>query len=133
VRSLRACIRLCRSFLGPTKVRNFRNAPILGLRHYDFLDDELESAVFDSVRNLKTSEIELLQPLPKLECEWLVGQLRDRRGIASARCASDERHLTVEYDADRLVSGDVVDFLRECGVSVAAVHANRLEAQHVRP
>ena len=78
------------------------------------------------VRNLKTSAIELAQRLPTLECDWLVGQLRSRSGIAAARCACDARHITVEYDADELVAGDVVDFLSQCGVRVAAVHAVRI-------
>jgi hypothetical protein len=74
------------------------------------------------VRNLKTSDIELEQRLPALECEWLVGQMRSRAGIAAARCASDARHLRVEYDADELVTADILDFLSQCGVRVAAVH-----------
>ena len=78
------------------------------------------------VRNLKASDIELAQRLPTLECDWLVGQLRSRSGIAAARCASDARHLRVEYDADELVARDVVDFLTQCGVRVAAVHAVRI-------
>jgi hypothetical protein len=82
--------------------------------------------VLDEVRNLKISDIELLQRLPTLECEWLLGQLRARSGIAAARCADDARHLTVEYDADELVSGDVVEFLSVCGVRVASVHPVRL-------
>jgi hypothetical protein len=73
------------------------------------------------IRNLKTSDIELEQPLPALECEWLVGQLRSRRGIAVARCVGDARRLTVEYDANELVTGDLLDFLSQCGVQ-AAVH-----------
>jgi hypothetical protein len=78
------------------------------------------------VRNLKASDIELDQHLPTLECEWLVGQLRSRPGIAGARCASDARRLTVEYDADELVTGDVVDFLSQCGVRVSAVRPVRI-------
>jgi hypothetical protein len=78
------------------------------------------------VRNLKTSGIELEHRLPTLECEWLVGQLRSRPGIASARCESDACLLTVEYDADELVTGDVLDFLGQCGVRVAAVHRVRI-------
>jgi hypothetical protein len=78
------------------------------------------------VRNLKTSAIELNQRLPALECEWLVGQLRSRPGIAAASCASDARHLTVEYDGDSLVTDDLLDFLSECGVRVTAVHAVRI-------
>jgi hypothetical protein len=74
------------------------------------------------VRNLKTSDIELKQRLPALECEWLVGQLRSRPGIAAARCEGDACRLTVEYDADELVTGDVLDFLTQCGVRAATVH-----------
>jgi hypothetical protein len=77
------------------------------------------------VRNLRASDIELKQRLPALECEWLVHQLRSRAGIAAARCATDARRLTVEYDADELVSGDVVEFLSQCGVHVVAVHPAR--------
>lgn len=79
-----------------------------------------------NIRNLRTSDIELKQRLPALECEWLVGQLRSRPGIAAAQCADDSRHLMVEYDADELVTGDVVDFLSQCGVRVAAVHPVRI-------
>jgi hypothetical protein len=32
----------------------------------------------------------------------------------------------VEYDADELVTGDVLDFLGQCGVRVAAVHRVRI-------
>ena len=78
------------------------------------------------IRNLKISDIELKQYLPKCETEWLMGQLRSRPGIAGARCAADARHLLVEYDADELVSGDVVDFLGQCGLRVGAVHPVRL-------
>ena len=74
------------------------------------------------IRNLKTSDIELKQSLPRLECEWLVGQLRSRSGIAAARCEGDACRLTIEYDADELVTGDVLDFLTQCGVRAASVH-----------
>lgn len=81
--------------------------------------------MLDSIRNLKASEIELRHRLPQLECAWLVGALRARPGITAASCAIDAQHLTVEYDGDRLVSGDVVDFLGECGVFVSRVHAGQ--------
>ena len=76
----------------------------------------------DSMRNLRTSEIELQQRLPQLERDWLVSQLRAHRGIAAAICASDEPRLTIEYDADRLDKTDLVDLLNTCGVRVGAVH-----------
>jgi len=72
---------------------------------------------------LKASNIKLPNPLPPLECDWLVGRLRAQPGIAAAVCAGGSRELTVEYDGDRLVSGDLVDFLSVCGVRVAAVRA----------
>ena len=75
--------------------------------------------MLDDVRNLKISDIELAQRLPTPECEWLVGQLRSWSGIVAAHCTTDARCLTVEYDADELVTVDVVDFLRECGVRAA--------------
>ena len=81
--------------------------------------------MFGDVRNLKTSAIELDERLPMLECEWLVGRLRSRRGIAAARC-DDARHLMVQYDADQLVTGDVLDFLNQCGVHAAAAHPLRV-------
>jgi hypothetical protein len=78
--------------------------------------------MLDSTRNLKTSEIELRQRLPERERDWLVGQLRAHRGIAGAVCANDARRLTIEYDADTLVSSDLIDLLNACGVRVAAIH-----------
>jgi len=77
--------------------------------------------MLDSIRNLKTTKIELRQRLPEIECDWLVGQLRAHRGIAAAACAGDARRLTIEYDGDTLVSADLIDFLNVCGVRVAAV------------
>jgi hypothetical protein len=84
-----------------------------------------EGVMLGNIRNLKTSDIELKQRQPALECEWLEGQLRSRPGIAAAQCA-DDCHLMVEYDADELVTNDVVDFLSQCGVRVAAVHPVRI-------
>jgi hypothetical protein len=105
---------------GRTHLPQWRGAA--GLGHHECIDDAREGAVVSDVRNLKVSDIELKQRLPALECEWLVHQLRSRAGIAAARCATDSRSITVEYDADELVSGDVVEFLSQCGVRVAAVH-----------
>ena len=83
--------------------------------------------MFHDVRNLKASSIELEQRLPALECEWLVGRLRARHGVAAAACADDARRLTVEYDADELGTADVLDFLSECGVRVSAVNTLRIQ------
>ena len=83
--------------------------------------------MLESVRNWKTSEVELRHRLPQGECDWLIGALRARRGIAAARCASDARRLTIEYDGEELVDNDLVDFLSQCGVCVAHVRAGRKE------
>ena len=76
-----------------------------------------------SVRNLRTSEIELRHGLPEFECDWLVGQLRAKRGVAAAACGGAARRVVIEYDADLLASADLVDFLDDWGIPVAAVHA----------
>jgi len=51
-------------------------------------------------QHLKTSEIELRQPLPVLECEWLVGRLLAKQEIETAKWAGGTYRLLVEYDAD---------------------------------
>ena len=76
-----------------------------------------------SLQNLKTSEIELRQPLRVLECEWLVGRLLAKQGVATANWVGDTRRLLVEYDADICGGGELVALLQSCGVPVAAVHA----------
>jgi hypothetical protein len=81
--------------------------------------------MLDSVRNPRTSEIELRHQLPALEGDWLVGRLRAKRGIADAEYGGGARRLVVEYDADLLGSADLVEFLDDWGIPVAAVHAPR--------
>jgi len=74
-----------------------------------------------NLRNLKTSEIELRQPLPVLEYEWLVGHLLATEGVADAKWTRRSRLLLVEYDADVFGSAELVTFLQFCGIRVAAV------------
>ncbi len=80
--------------------------------------------MLDSVRNLKISALELRQPLPQGECAWLAAQLRAKRAVATATC--DARGLVVEYDADVWRGNDLLEFLDDCGVPVANIHAVRL-------
>jgi hypothetical protein len=75
--------------------------------------------VIENLRNLKTSEIELRQQLPVLECEWLVGRLLAKRGVATARWVANTRRLSVQYDADLCGRAELVAFLQSCGVSPA--------------
>ncbi len=77
--------------------------------------------MLESVRNLKTSEIELRQQLPVLEGEWLVGCLLAKQGVANATWRGHARRLLIEYDADLFGSAEILSFLNFCGVPVAAV------------
>jgi hypothetical protein len=76
--------------------------------------------MLESVRNLKFSEIELRHDFPEPECRWLVGQLLAKRAVATAVCGSHA--IVVEYDADVWRSADLLDFLDDCGIPVAAIH-----------
>jgi len=77
--------------------------------------------MLESLRNLKTSEIELRQQLPAPESEWLVGRLLAKQGVANARWMGSTCRLLVEYDADLFGTAEIIAFLRYCGVLVAAV------------
>lgn len=71
--------------------------------------------------NLRTSEIELRQQLSTLECDWLTSCLHGRSGVADVKWNDKTRRLCVEYDPDICGSSELVDFLRTCGVPVAAL------------
>lgn len=88
--------------------------------------------MLDAARNIRASAIELRQSLPALERDWLLGRLRAHPCITSAASGDDARELTIEYDADRLVSADLVEWLNMCGVRVAAVHARPCAPEPVR-
>jgi len=75
--------------------------------------------MLESLRNLKTSEIELRQQLPAPEGEWLIGRLLAKQGIANATWKA--RRLLIEYDADVFGSAEILSFLHSWGVRVAAV------------
>jgi len=77
--------------------------------------------MLNSLRNLKTSEIELRQPLPVLECEWLVGRLLAKQEIETAKWAGGTYRLLVEYDADLCGKADLIAFLQSCGVPATVV------------
>ena len=80
--------------------------------------------MIENLRNLKTSEIELRQQLPVLECEWLVGRLLAKRGVATAEWVANTRRLLVQHDADLCGRAELVALLQSCGVS-ASVPAGR--------
>jgi hypothetical protein len=74
----------------------------------------------ESLRNLKTYVIELPQQLPVLECEWLVGRLLAKQGVATAEWLGNYR-LSIEYESDFCDRAELTAFLQSCGVTVAAV------------
>jgi hypothetical protein len=91
--------------------------------------------MLETLRNLKISEIELLQPLPALEGEWLLGCLLSKRGVVDARWVASARKLLIEYDVDLVGSGELIDCMHICGipivefrrsVRVVSRHAGRL-------
>ena len=77
--------------------------------------------MLESLRNLKTSEIELQQRLPVSEGEWLVGRLLAKQGIANATWRGAARRLLIEYDADLFGSEEILSYLHFCRVRVAGV------------
>ena len=77
--------------------------------------------MLEHVGNLRTSELELRQQLSALECDWLTGCLHAKIGVADVKWGDQPRRLLVEYDADIFGSTELVDFLRTCGVPVAAL------------
>ena len=74
----------------------------------------------ESLRNPKTCVIELPQQLPVLECEWLVGRLLAKQGVATAEWVGNYR-LSIEYNSDLCDRAELIAFLQSCGVTVAAV------------
>jgi hypothetical protein len=73
--------------------------------------------VWESVRNLKTSALDVRDPLNALEQDWLVGRLVSKTGVHTALCnGGDPLRLTVEYDADLLNGSDLLEFLQICGL-----------------
>jgi len=60
-----------------------------------------------------------------LECEWLVGRLLAKYGVATATWERDTQRLLVEYDADLCGRAELIAFLQSCGVSASAVGVAR--------
>jgi hypothetical protein len=79
----------------------------------------MERPMLDSMRNLKTSQMLLRQRLPLVEREWLLSRLCSRRDVTRAQYEHESGRLTVEYDADEIMTSDLTDVLNECGIQVA--------------
>ena len=77
--------------------------------------------MLDRPHTLNTSEIELKQRLRSPEGEWLVSRLLAKQGVASATWQGTTRRVLIDYDASLFGSAELLDFVRHCGVPVAAV------------
>jgi hypothetical protein len=73
--------------------------------------------MWDHVRNMKLSELEVREDLNFLEREWVIGRLASKAGVQEALSRPDDpRKLVVEYDADLVNTSDLVEFLQMCGL-----------------
>lgn len=73
--------------------------------------------MWDSIRNLRTCEIELKDDLGGAEREWLIKEMLLKDGIECALYhPAGSRCLIVQYDADVTSPLHMVDFLAFCGV-----------------
>jgi hypothetical protein len=80
--------------------------------------------MLEHIGNLRTSELQLRQPLSPLECDWLIGCLSDRNGVANVEWGDKARRLFVVHDPDIVGTPEIVDFLRTCGVLAARARAH---------
>jgi hypothetical protein len=73
--------------------------------------------MWDRAHNLKLSELEVREDLNFLEREWLIGRLVTKAGVREALYRPDDpRKLIVEYDADVVNTGDLLELLYMCGL-----------------
>jgi hypothetical protein len=76
----------------------------------------------NSLRDVRTTAIELRENLGGLERDWVLGCLAAQRGIEVARWLDqDSCNLVVEYDADVLTGSELVNFLYTCGLPTRSV------------
>jgi len=73
--------------------------------------------MLDSIRNLKTCQIDLRERLDGLERDWLIGRLVSKRSVLDAVYSDEDSHrLIIEYDADLVNGTDLLEFLYMCGL-----------------
>jgi hypothetical protein len=79
--------------------------------------------VSEAIRDLRKSTIELRDNLAGLERDWLVGRLLASRGVCDVEypVGAGERRLSVEYDADELGGGALMDLFDRLGLRVRSV------------
>ena len=82
--------------------------------------------MWDQVRNMRTSEFQVREDLNFLEREWVIGRLVSKAGVQEALYRPDDpRKFIVEYDADILNTGDLLEFLQTCGLQAGATRLLR--------
>ena len=72
--------------------------------------------MWDSIRNVKTSQLRLRDELGRSEQAWLVKHLRTKRGVRDAQYFEDGMRLVVAYDADCLNRLDLLTIVQACGI-----------------
>ena len=87
--------------------------------------------MIENLGNLKTTEIELRQELPVLECQRLIGRLLAVRGVATAHWVAKTRRLQVQYDPNRCGRAELVAFLARSFVHRASSEPTKCVAQRV--
>jgi hypothetical protein len=79
---------------------------------------EWNGQIFDGIRNLRVSQIQLRERLEGRERDCVVGHLLAKRGVRDVEYRDDDRaRLVVEYDADQLSGAELVNFLSVCWLS----------------
>jgi hypothetical protein len=73
--------------------------------------------MWDSLRNLRTCEIDLKDDLGGAEREWVIKEMLLKDGVECALYhPAGSQCLIVQYDADVTTPLDMIDFLSLCGV-----------------
>jgi hypothetical protein len=72
--------------------------------------------MWESLRNLKTSEILLRKPPLGPDRDWIVHRLGELRAVAAAKFRESDSRLIVEYDADLISGEDLLEVIDACGL-----------------
>jgi hypothetical protein len=76
----------------------------------------------NSLRDVRTTAIELRGHLGALERDWVLGCLAAQRGVEVARWLDEDScRLVIDHDADVLTGTELVNFLYTCGLPTRSV------------
>lgn len=78
--------------------------------------------MWDEGQNLRKADFGVRESLNGAEQTWVIGQLVAHNGVNGAQwCSAPLLRLSVEYDADRVTSGDLLDLLELYGLHARPV------------